>query len=222
MPISSLLIRNPSEPKAVLAPARSPALPTPNILRKSRLLLFVMEVSPLVVAVLRQLFGQHCPGAEGRTCRKTDKAGGQRIRPFPLLLQIYRCITVERGRLVNLDLVGNGHFEENVRFGTADTGVTYRYRPDADFIETLHRAVGIGRRAFASQLEEAVTLGMGFMTVGAGKSAGIEMGTAFAMLVNPPAIGKFGTPQSIELRDFLEGQVVHYRREQVVRAGGAT
>src|SRR6185369_14551630 len=104
MPISSLLIRNPSEPKADFAPARSPALPTPNSLRKSRRLLFVMEVSPLAAIVFRQLFGQHCPGAEGRTCRKTDKACGQRIRPFPLLLQIYRCITVEGGRLVNLDL----------------------------------------------------------------------------------------------------------------------
>src|SRR5689334_9843536 len=132
MPVVSLLTWCPSEAEACL-PAKSAVPVAPTILRNWRLLGLPMII-PLFRPV-RELFGHHDPDTDGGAGRQTDHSGGERVRSLALLFQVHRRIAVKGGRLVDLDLVGNGGLEEQVRFGAADAGMADRYRPDACVIE---------------------------------------------------------------------------------------
>src|SRR5689334_5477693 len=111
MPMVSLLAGCPSEAAAAPRPASS-AAPLPMILRKSRLLAFPMVSS--ILRSVRQFPGHHDTRTDGGAGSQTDHSGGQRVRSLALVLQIDRRIAVEGGRLVDLDLVGDGGLEEQV------------------------------------------------------------------------------------------------------------
>src|SRR6185369_224474 len=173
----------------------------------------------LLLRTVRQLPGHHHTRADGGPGSQTDDTGGQGVRAFALVLEVNRGITVEGCRLMDLDLVGDGGLEEQVRLGTADAGMTDTHRPGHAVIETDNRAVGIGCRPFAAQLVEAVAFGVGRVAIGLGKAAGIEMGPALAVFVDLAAVGELGTTQLIQFRQFVEGYIIQYGRQEVVGVG---
>src|SRR6185369_6306673 len=220
MPIVSLLTWCISDADALPRPVSRAAPVTPTSLRNWRLLDRAMVI-PLIRSV-RKFFCHHNARADSGSGRQANNTGSQRIGSFPLVLEIDRCITVERRRFVNLDLVGNRGFKEQVRFGAADAGVTDADRPGNSVVEADDRTVGIGCRPFAPQFVEAVPFGMGRITIRFGKTAGIEMGPALAMFVNLAAVGKFGTSQMIQFGQFGERHIMQHGGEEIVRIRGAS
>src|SRR5512138_2482563 len=93
-----------------------------------------------------------------------------------------------------------------------------RNRPHADIVEPLHRAVRARDRTFAPKLVEAVAKRVAVVPVSVRKAPSVEMGPAFAVLVNFPAVREQGTIQGIEFRKALKGEIVQNCGEEIVGA----
>ena len=109
---------------------------------------------------------------------------------------------------MDLHLLGYGLAEGDIRLSTADAGMSYRYRPDPNIVEPLHRTVGKRFRPFASHLVETPPLAVSLVSKGAGKPPRVEMGPPLAVLVNFLAKGELGPSQLIHLREPVEGVVM--------------
>ena len=81
------------------------------------------------------------------------------------------------------------------------------------------RAIGVGLRPLATQFVKTVTLAVAFVTKVHGKTAGVEVRAALAVLVHQTRVGKFRTPQVIDLGQRAEGEEMHHRRQEIIRIG---
>ena len=142
-----------------------------------------MGFSCLTRGSVGEFLGHHDAGTDDCARSEAYYARGQRVGTFALFLQVGRGIAVERCRVVNLHLLGDGQLEEDVRLGAADAGMPDRDRPNSNVVEALDGAVGVGGRAFAAELVEAVALGVAGIAISLGKSPGVEMRTPLAMKV---------------------------------------
>ena len=75
-----------------------------------------------------------------------------------------------------------------------------------DFAEGLDRAVGVGDRTLAAELVQAPALPVPRVAKSFSILPGIKMSTPLAIVMNPLAIGKQWTIESIGRRERTEGQ----------------
>src|SRR5579862_914145 len=97
----------------------------PRAVRKVRRVLMIsgnrrrrrLGVSAGIRLGIGQFPGQHDPGAEDGASREPQDTGGQWVGALALVREIGRRVAVERGGIVDLDLVGDGQLEKDIRFG---------------------------------------------------------------------------------------------------------
>src|SRR5689334_11395291 len=85
----------------------------------------------------------------------------------------------------------------------------------------LHRAIRVRRRAFATELVEAVAVLVAVVSKLFGEAAGIEVRAARAVLVNRLTVGKLRSTLVVERRQRAVGRVLEHGAEEVIGVGRA-